>query len=145
MDYRSAFQISASGMTVEKTRLDVTAVNLANVHSTRAADGTLFRPMRVLSAPAGTSFSATLESLGATGLAGVQVASIEEAVASPRAVYEPGHPQADDKGFVEYPGVDQVSEMVTMMTAVRAYEANVIAMNAAKTMAVKALDIGGST
>ena len=104
MDYRSAFQISASGMTVEKTRLDVTAVNLANVHSTRAADGTLFRPMRVVSTPAGSSFSATLESLGAAGLGGVQVSSIEEAVSSPRAVYEPGHPQADDKGFVEYPG-----------------------------------------
>lgn len=144
MDYRSAFQISASGMTVEKTRLDITAVNLANVHSTRAADGTLFRPMRVVSAQA-SSFSTTLESLGAASLGGAQVASIEEAVSSPRAVYEPGHPQADDKGFVEYPGVDQVSEMVTMMTAVRAYEANVIAMNAAKTMAVKALDIGGST
>jgi flagellar basal-body rod protein FlgC len=144
MDYRSAFQISASGMTVEKTRLDVTAVNLANVHSTRSADGTLFRPMRVVSQQSAASFSSTMASMGTVSLGGSEVASIEEAASSPRAVYEPGHPQADEKGFVQYPGVDQVGEMVTLMTAVRSYEANVIAMNAAKTMAAKALDIGGA-
>ena len=60
-------------------------------------------------------------------------------------IYEPGHPQADDKGFVAYPAVDQVSEMVNVMTAVRAYEANVVAMNAAKAMSVKALEIGGQS
>jgi flagellar basal-body rod protein FlgC len=60
-------------------------------------------------------------------------------------VYEPGHPQADDKGFVAYPAVDQVNEMVNVMTAVRAYEANVVAMNAAKAMSVKALEIGGQS
>jgi len=137
MDYRAAFQISASGMTLEKTRLDVTSMNLANVHSTKSADGKLFRPMRVIAQEATTAFGAILK--------GVQVAGVEEVDAPPRTVYEPGHPQSDDKGFVAYPAVDQVNEMVNVMTAVRAYEANVVAMNAAKAMAVKALEIGGAS
>jgi flagellar basal-body rod protein FlgC len=144
MDYRSAFAISASGMTVERLRLDVTAVNLANVHSTRSADGTLFRPMRVVSEPIPSTFAATFEGMK-MALGGARVANIEETAAAPRQVYEPGHPQADEQGFVSYPGVDQVSEMVNLMTAVRAYEANVIAMNVAKSMALKALDIGGNS
>jgi flagellar basal-body rod protein FlgC len=144
MDYRSAFQISASGMTVEKLRVDVTAVNLANVHSTRSADGKLFRPLRVVSQEATASFSTTFRQLSTT-LRGAQVAAVEELNVAPRLVLEPGHPDADEKGFVAFPGVDQVSEMVNLMTAVRAYEANVIAMNAAKVMTVKALEIGGSS
>jgi flagellar basal-body rod protein FlgC len=145
MDYRAAFQISASGMTLEKARLDVTSMNLANVHSTRAADGKLFRPMRVIAHEAVTPFGATFESLGGTSLKGVQLAGIEEIDAPPRNVYEPGHPQADEKGFVAYPAVDQVGEMVNVMTAVRAYEANVIALNAAKAMSSKAIEIGGGS
>ncbi len=145
MDYRAAFQISASGMAVEKTRLDVSTANLANMHTTKAADGTLFRPMRVVAQPAAVSFGATFEGVGQAVPGGVQVTAIEPMETTPHAVYEPGHPDADEKGFVAYPGVDQVSEMVTIMTAVRAYEANVVAMNAAKSMAVKALDIGGNS
>ena len=137
MDYRAAFQISASGMQLEKTRLDVTSMNLANVHTTKGADGKLFRPMRVVAQEAVTSFGEVLR--------GVQIASVEEVDAAPRSVYEPGQPQAAEKGFVAYPAVDQVSEMVNVMTAVRAYEANVVAMNAAKSMSVKALEIGGQS
>jgi flagellar basal-body rod protein FlgC len=145
MDYRAAFQISASGMTVEKTRLDVSTVNLANMHSTKGADGTLFRPMRVVSQAVPMTFSATFQRLGGLTPGSAQVASIEPLASAPHAVYEPGNPEADDKGFVAYPGVDQVSEMVTVMTAVRAYQANVVAMNAAKSMAMKALEIGGAS
>jgi len=141
MDYRAAFQISAAGMTVERTRLDVTSVNLANVHSTRAADGTLFRPLRVVTQAAAPGFAGAL----ASAAGAPRIVGIEEVAGDPRLVYEPGHPQADEKGFVAYPAVDQVSEMVNLMTAVRAYEANVVALNAAKTMAMKALDIGGNS
>lgn len=144
MDYRSAFQISASGMTLEKLRVDVASVNLANVHSTRGADGKLFRPLRVVSQEATASFAATLRGAAAMVPLGTRVSAVEEANVAPRLVLEPGHPDADAKGFVAYPGVDTVSEMVTLMTAVRAYEANVIAMNAAKTLAAKALEIGGN-
>jgi flagellar basal-body rod protein FlgC len=142
MDYRAAFQISAAGMTVEKARLDVTSVNLANMHTTRGADGSLFQPLRVVAQQGASAFAQTY---GAMVLAGPSITGVEEAPVDPRMVYEPGNPQADDSGFVAYPGVDQVAEMVNLVTAVRAYEANVVAMNATRTMAAKALDIGGNT
>lgn len=144
MDYRNAFAISATGMTVEKTRLDTTAVNLANVHSTRGADGKLFRPLTVKVTETNTNFAAGFEQLRGAPLRGAQVASIEESNVAPRKVYEPGHPDADAKGYVSMPGVNQVTEMVNLASALRAYEANVVAMNAAKTMAMKALELGGA-
>lgn len=143
MDYRSAFAISATGMTVEKTRLDTIAVNLANVHSTRGVDGKLFRPLSVKVAESAVNFAAGFEQLGGMPLHGAQVVRIEETNVAPRKVYEPGNPDADDKGYVSMPGVNQVTEMVNMASALRAYEANVVAMNAAKTMALKALELGG--
>jgi flagellar basal-body rod protein FlgC len=144
MDYSQAFEISASGMTVEKLRIDVTAVNIANMHSTAAADGTLFRPLRVVSRPGAPTFGSLFQVGVVHGLRGAQVFGLEELAVAPRMIYEPGNPMADDKGMVALPGVDHVSEMVNLITALRAYEANVVAMNAAKTMAVKALEIGGS-
>jgi flagellar basal-body rod protein FlgC len=70
--------------------------------------------------------------------------SVEFADRAARKVHDPGHPMADAQGFVAYPAVDAATEMVTLMSATRAYEANVAAMNAARTMALKALDIGGA-
>jgi len=144
MDYGQAFEISASGMSVEKLRIDVTAVNIANMHSTAAADGTLFRPLRVVSRPLAPTFASQFEDGSAIGLRGAQVLGIQELAVTPKMVYEPGNPGADDKGMVALPGVDHVSEMVNLITALRAYEANVVAMNAAKVMASKALEIGGN-
>jgi flagellar basal-body rod protein FlgC len=143
MDYLQAFAISASGMSVEKLRVDLTAVNIANMHSNAAPDGTLFRPLRVMSRPAAGSFAAQFQR--APLLRGVQLLGVEELDAAPRLVYEPGNPAADDKGYVALPGVNHVEEMVTLLTAMRAYEANVVAMNAAKMMATKALEIGGGS
>lgn len=144
MDYRNAFAISATGMDVEKTRLDVAATNLANIHSTKSADGKLFQPLRVVSTEAGASFSTGFEQLLGNPLRGAQVARIEEMAVAPRQIYEPGNPQADDKGYVTLPGINHLTEMVNIASALRAYEANVVAMNAAKTMALKALDLGGN-
>ena len=146
MDYMSAFEISASGMAVERTRLDVTAVNLANANSTRAIDGTVFRPLRVISGPKiSQKFSATLDAFSAAqSLPGVEVSEVRQLDVPPRLVFEPAHPDADEKGFVAYPGINPVAEMVSLITTMRTYEANVVAMNAAKTMALKALDIGGN-
>jgi flagellar basal-body rod protein FlgC len=144
MDYLAAFAISGSGMAVEKLRLDVTAVNLANVNSSRSADGALFRPMRVVSGVrADPRFEAAMRSWGVT-LGGAQVQEVRPTDVPPRMVLEPGHPDADARGFVAYPGVNPVAEMTSLITAVRSYEANVIALNAAKVMAQKALEIGGS-
>lgn len=143
MDYSASFQISASGMAVEKLRMDVTAANLANVHSTAAAPEQLYRPLRVISREAPLRFSQQFDELYAVADGGAQVQGVEALASAPRLVYEPGHPQADGKGFVSYPGVNHTSEMVNMMSALRAYEANVVAMNAAKTMAARTLEIGG--
>lgn len=146
MDYLTAFKISGSGMAVERARLDATAVNLANVNSTRGADGSVFKPLRVISGPkTGDAFAATMDALspGQAGL-GVEVTEIRRLDVPPRLVFEPAHPDADEKGFVAYPGINHVAEMVNLITTMRTYEANVVAMNAAKTMALKALEIGGS-
>ena len=145
MDYLTALDISASGMSVEKTRLDVTALNLANVNTSRTADGKLFRPLRVVSQPSQTNFENMLSSVGINiPYQGAEIAAIEEMNTAPRMVQDPGHPDADAKGFVAYPGVNSTAEMVNLITATRTYEANVRALNAAKTMALKALEIGGS-
>lgn len=144
MDYRNAFAISASGMSVEKIRLDTIAVNLANIHTTRGADGKPFQPLSVRVGESSASFAAGFSQLaGAAHLHGARVLQIEPTNVAPHRLYEPGNPDADDKGFVSLPGVNQVTEMVNLAGALRAYEANVVAMNAAKTMALKALELGG--
>jgi flagellar basal-body rod protein FlgC len=144
MDYRNAFAISATGMNVEKLRLDVTATNLANIHSTKGADGKLFRPLHVTTTEATDNFAVEFEQMAGVQLHGAQVLRVEETDVAPHKLYEPGNPDADDKGYVSLPGINQVTEMVNIASALRAYEANVVAMNAAKTMALKALDLGGS-
>lgn len=140
MDYNAAFQISASGMAVEKLRLDVTAANIANMNSAAASAAQAYRPLRVVSQAAPLNFGEQFDRLAGGG---VEVLAVEPQAVSARMVYEPGHPYADAKGMVAYPGVNHTAEMVNLSTALRAYEANVAAMNAAKTMAARALDIGG--
>jgi flagellar basal-body rod protein FlgC len=144
MNYLQAFAISASGMAVEKARVDITAVNIANAQSTRGADGAGFRPLRVISAArAAPEFSSLLSAeQSVKNLQGAQIVAVQPVDTPPRLVLEPGHPDADERGFVAYPGINPVTEMVTLMTAVRVYEANVAALNAAKTMALKTLDLG---
>jgi flagellar basal-body rod protein FlgC len=148
MDYHSAFAISASGMAVEKARLDVTALNIANASSTRAG-GTLYQPLTVISAPRqAAAFTRAMAAYGRVGLdalpTGVQVVEVRATGAPPRQVYEPAHPDADARGYVAYPGINPVTEMVNIIAATRAYEANLAAMAAARSMAQRALDIGGN-
>lgn len=140
MDYSTAFAISASGMTLERTRVEVASLNLANANTVAGVDGALYRPLRVVARAAQASFADTVSH----GLAAAPVVSLEPAQQSARMVHEPGHPMADARGFVAYAGVDAATEMVTMMSAMRAYEANVAAMNTARSMALKALSIGGN-
>ncbi|MFZ6721398.1 flagellar basal body rod protein FlgC [Undibacterium sp. Ji49W] len=146
MDYRQSFGISAVGMSYERARVDVSAMNLANANTVREADGKGYQPMRVVarSALPNTDFSELMDNAGvfALGNAGRNF-SIESIDKPARLVLEPGHPYADAKGFVSYPAVDSATEMMTLMSAMRAYEANVAAMNTARNMALKALEIGG--
>lgn len=153
MDYSRAFAISAAGMTLERTRVEVAAMNLANANTVQNADGSGYQSMRVVATTAAAGqpvdFGAALLSQafgaegGDAGFAVPQV-SVQPDNVAPRRVYEPGNPYADATGFVNYAGVDNASQMVTMMSALRSYEANVAAMNMSKTLAVKALAIGGN-
>ncbi len=147
MNYFAAFEISGSGMSLERLRLDVTAMNLANTNTTRAADGEVFKPLRVIAtSKMATDFATLLSGMtDVSSLGGVEVGAIREMDSAPRMVFDPNHPDADEKGFVAYPDINPISEMVNLISATRAYEANVRALNAAKTMALKALEIGGNS
>ena len=145
MEYASAFAISASGLQVAKLRVDVTAANLANAYSTRSADGTLFTPLQVVAASKRADLFRTMLYGADAALRGAEVVEVRPANVPPRLVYEPQHPDADAKGFVAYPGVNPVAEMVSLVAATRIYEANVAALNAAKSMATRALEIGQSS
>lgn len=135
----NSFAISAAGMNVERLRVDVAALNLANANTVMTTDGVRYHPLRVVSQAApGTGFGA----LVGAGLSGPQ-ASVEASTLPARQVLEPGNPAADSRGFVSYPGVDTTVEMMSILSATRAYEANVAALNAARSMALKALEIGG--
>lgn len=141
MDFAQAFAISAAGMSVQRTRVEVAALNLANAQSVQAPGTSGYQPQRVVVTP-GLPFDA----LVATGLhtAALPSASIEPATSSPRMVHDPGHPLADARGFVRQAGVDPATEMVTLMGAMRSYEANVAALNTARALALKTLEIGRS-
>ncbi len=141
MDYNQAFAISARGMSLERLRVEVAALNLANANTVAAPDGTVYQPLRVVAAP---TFAQALDV--AAGAAPERVdARVEPTLQPPRIVHEPGHPMADAKGFVRYAGVDTATEMMTLMSAMRSYEANVAAMTTARSMSLKALEIGGNT
>lgn len=159
MDYSSSFAISAAGMAAERTRVDIAALNLANANTVQAADGARYQPLRAVvrsvaaepAAPAAFAdqFGRAAEAAkvpGASGAAGFTLPQvhIEATNATPRLVHEPGHPLANANGFVAYAAVDNATEMVHLMSAMRAYEANVAAMNTSKTLALRALDIGGT-
>ena len=144
MDYLSSFDISASGMSVEKLRMDLVSLNLANSKTTRTESGGVFKPLSLVTKPGALSFDSYLKQAYTAGIPnGVEVDQVVEKESPEKLVYEPGHPDADARGFVHYPGVNTTTEMIEMLRATRAYEANVRALNAAKSMALKALEIGG--
>jgi len=144
MDISSIFDISAAGMNLERQRLEVSALNLANANTTRGADGLPFTPLQVVVRSGMSPFDAVLNALnGGASLSGSgPIGEVQASDVPPRQVYEPGHPDADANGFVSYPGVNSVSEMVRLIAVTRAYEANVRVFNAGRAMAMKALDIG---
>lgn len=143
----NSFNISASALTAQRLRMDVIAQNIANVNTTRTEDGTPYRRKTVVfqEKEADISFAQYLsEQSRQRYLAGggVRVTAIVEDPSPFREVYDPSHPDADENGIVRMPNVEIVTEMVNMISATRAYEANVTALNASKSMASKALEIG---
>ena len=145
MDYRSIFRVSASGMDIEKLRLDTAALNLANIDTSAAPGGVAFKPLRVVSQAVMPSFGQWMQIQAGSSAGGVGNASVVETDATPRIVHDPADPHADARGDVRYPGVDHAGEMLSIMSALRAYEANVAALGAARTMATHALEIGDRT
>ena len=138
-----AMEVSASGLTAERMRMDVVAENLANANTTRGVDGQPYRRKEVVLAErqAEGSFGAALAGAMSGKPGGVEVAAIAEDQTPLKQVYDPGHPDADANGYVQMPNVDSVAEMVDLISAQRAYEANVTAMQAAKQMFSKTLEL----
>lgn len=145
MGFLDSINISASALTAEKLRMDVISKNIANANTTRTANGTPYRRQVVVFEGAGNNvpFSQYLSDASKAMIGnGVKVRGIAEDKTPFKLVYEPGHPDADENGYVKMPNVDVMTEMVNMITASRAYEANVTAINSSKSMAMKALEIG---
>ena len=134
-----AMSISASGLSAQRTRLNVIAENLANANTTRTETGGPYRRRVTRLESEAPPFAALLS--GEAGQRGVKVGSVA-AVPETRRQYMPGHPDADKEGYVELPNVNPVMEMTDMLAATRAYEANVSAIQAMKAMAQKALELG---
>lgn len=145
MEYMHTFDISASGMAVQHVKLDTVAMNLANAYTTRTMEGGPYKKLEVILAEqASADFASHLFQTGrADGAGGVKVSEIRAVDNPPRMVYEPGHPDANESGYVAYPNIEPVSEMLMLIETTRAYEANVKAIAAVKAMALRALEIGG--
>ncbi|WKY45560.1 flagellar basal body rod protein FlgC [Eubacteriaceae bacterium ES2] len=143
MSILSSFDISGSGMTAQKLRLDIVSQNIANAQVTRTENGGAYRrKMVVLQSSDVQSFSEVLSSELGVKKQGVEVAAVVDDDSALVPVYDPTHPDADANGYVMYPNVNTAQEMVDALGASRAYEANVTAFNATKSIAMKALEIG---
>lgn len=138
-----SMRINTSGLTLERFKLDTISTNIANVNTTRTEEGEgpyLQQQVTFEEALRQRNNSAT----GQPGLtsAGVRVTGVETDEENIRMVFEPGHPDADENGYVAYPNVDMADEMVNMMTAIRTYDANVTAVNNSQELLQRALEIG---
>lgn len=144
MDFFTAMEVSSSALTAERTRMNLISSNLANANSTRTAEGGPYkRKDAVFTAdPGKPTFGSTLSRINGGRPDGVKVTRIVEDQSAPRLKFDPRHPDADQSGYVALPNVNVVEEMADMITASRAYEANVTAAQAAKSMAMKTLELG---
>jgi flagellar basal-body rod protein FlgC len=144
MDFFDALQVSSSGLSAQRLRMNLISANLANMNTTRTKDGGPYRrkdPVFAARAPA-RSFREMLHHRQKEMLTKVAVIGIVEDSRSPVRKYDPDHPEADGNGYVALPNINVMEEMVNMISATRSYEANVSAIKAAKAMALKALEIG---
>lgn len=145
MGFYNSLDINASALTAQRIRMDTISQNIANVNTTRTEDGTPYRRKVVMfEEKKSEPFSSYLSKSGREKISagGVRVTRIVEDQSPLRQVYDPGHPDANADGYVEMPNIDVITEMVNMISATRAYEANVTAINNTKSMALKSLEIG---
>jgi flagellar basal-body rod protein FlgC len=144
MGFFKAMNISSSGLSAQRLRMNTLSANLANANTTRTEEGGPYkRRDTVFSAvPTGSPFEDFLNGTNGAQLSKVKVVEIHEDTKEPKIVFDPNHPDADSDGYVEMPNIQVMTEMVNMITATRAYEANATAVNEAKQMAAKSLEIG---
>lgn len=133
MSLFNIFNVAGSAMSAQSQRLNVVSSNIANADSATSPTGQPYKSKQVV-------FSAV--PLGDAGSTGVKVDRVTEDQSAPKLIYDPKHPQADEKGYVAMPNVSVVEEMVNMLSATRSYQTNVETMNAAKTLLLKTLTIG---
>ena len=144
MDLFTAMQTSSSGLTAERTRMNLISSNLANANTTRTPEGGPYKRKDAVFAatPLQGGFGRVLDEAANQQIRQVEVMEIVEDKAAPRMQYDPSHPDADAQGYVAMPNVNVVEEMADMIASTRVYEANVAAAQAAKNMALKTLEIG---
>jgi len=139
MGFLSSIDISGSALTAQRLRMDVISANIANAETVDPVTGEPYR-RRVVELSERKSFSAELNQAMS---AGVKVSRIVEDASDFELIYDPDSPFADANGYVRMPNVDEVEELIDLISATRSYEANVTALNATKSMALKALEIRG--
>lgn len=142
MDIFTTFDIAASGLRAQTTRLNTISSNLANAETTATPEGGPYKKKSVVFQTENMPFNKHLANSMSTQTQGVKVAKIIEDNSPPQKVYDPSHPDAKEDGYVEMPNVSVLKEMVDMMSATRSYEANATTIKSAKRMALKALEIG---
>jgi flagellar basal-body rod protein FlgC len=144
MDFFTSMNVSSSALTAERTRMNLISSNLANATTTRTPEGGPYkRKDAVFEATSVQSrFNQILDNASTQQLRQVEIARIVEDQNPPRIQYDPSHPDANAQGYVAMPNVNVVEEMADMIIATRTYEANVTAVQAAKSMAMKTLEIG---
>lgn len=140
MGFLSSLDISASALTAQRMRMNVISENIANADTTRTADGEPYRRRVVTMGERPSSFA---DELSTAKGGGVMITGVVEDASDFEYEYDPSHPDANAQGYVAYPNVDETEEIIDMMSATRSYEANVTALNATKSMAIKALEISG--
>jgi len=144
MDFDSAMKISASGLSANRTWINVLSSNLANVNTTKTAEGTPYTRKTVMyESRAVEDFAGQLNAAMGESAEQVDVTDIISDQRDFKEVYDPGHPDANAKGVVLMPNINPVEEMASLINASRSYEANLAALQTAKTLAIKAIDIGG--
>ncbi|WP_353119039.1 flagellar basal body rod protein FlgC [Nitratidesulfovibrio sp.] len=143
MDFMTAIDIGASALNAERTNMNIISMNLANVKTTRTEDGGPYRRKTTIMAAQDVDdpFSKHMKGALDRELKGVRVMHVATDSRPLKRVYEPGHPDADQDGFVAYPDINVVEEMASLMTAQRGYEANVTTIDTVKAMYTKALEI----
>lgn len=144
MDFLTSMKISSAGLSVQRQRMEAISSNLANAETTRTAEGGPYRRQDVVvsSIPMDDEFAAVLKTELGEKLTQALVTRVIRDQNEPRVVFNPSHPDANEAGYVAMPNIDTITEMVNMITTARSFEANVTAIEAAKSLAMRAIELG---